>query len=211
MVALIWDKLGERFYEAGVDRGVFYPKVGAGVAWNGLVSVTDKISGGEHAPIYLDGKKTEDLIRHEDFQAIVEAFSAPAGFLVCDGFKSIAPGLYVTQQPRVSFGFSYRTFIGNDVKQNEYSYKIHIVYNVMASPTDRTNKTLSESTELSTLKWTVDAVPPAATAWKPSAHLVIDTSLITSSKRIALENLLYGTSSTNPSLPTQSAVVALLV
>lgn len=210
MVALTWDNVGERLYEAGVDRGVFYPKVGNGVAWSGLVSVTDKVSGGEQASTYLDGKRTEVLIRNEDFQAIIEAISTPKEFLPCDGFKSIATGLYVTQQTRVSFGFAYRTLLGNDLKRNEYSYKLHIVYNVMASPTERVNKSLSGSAELSLLKWTVDAVPPAATSWKPSAHLVIDTSQITSAKRIALENTLYGTVSTNAALPTQSAVVALL-
>lgn len=210
MVALTWNDVGERFYETGVDRGVFYPIVGSGVAWNGLISITDKVSGGEQASTYLDGKRTEILIRNEDFQGIIEAISAPAEFAVCDGYKVIAPGLFAAQQTRKLFGFSYRTLIGNDLKLNEYSYKLHLVYNLMASPTEKTNKTLSGSTEPSTLKWTVDAVPPAASTYRPSAHLVVDISLITSAKRIALENLLYGTVSTNPALPTQSALITLL-
>lgn len=210
MVALNWDLPGERFYEAGVDRGVFYPNVGSGVAWNGLISVDESVSGGEQQPIHFDGKKVFDLIQNEDFQADIEAYSAPAAFRASDGIVSIAPGLFVTQQPRITFGFSYRTKIGNDIKYDDYGYKIHLVYNATASPTTRSNKTQSSGTDITPLKWTINAVPPPSSTFKPASHLVIDSSLITSAKLTSLENLLYGTASTNPGLPTQSAVVALL-
>lgn len=210
MVALNWDLPGERFYETGVDRGVFYPKVGAGVAWNGLISVEEAVSGGEQQPIHFDGKKVYDLIQNEDFQADIEAYSAPTAFRAADGIVSIAPGLFATQQPRATFGFSYRTKIGNDIKFDDYGYKIHLVYNASASPTARSNKSQSDQIDVTPLKWSIYAVPPSSSTFKPAAHLVVDSSLITAAKLTSLENLLYGTSTTNPSLPTQSAVIALL-
>ena len=54
--ALVWDAIGERFYEYGVDHGVLYipdPVTGAydeGFAWNGLTTVTESPSGAESSP-----------------------------------------------------------------------------------------------------------------------------------------------------------------
>ena len=62
MTALTWDNVGERLYETGVDHGVLY-RVGsdgsyeAGVAWNGLVTVTESPSGAEATATYADNIK----------------------------------------------------------------------------------------------------------------------------------------------------------
>lgn len=210
MVALVWDQTGERFYEAGVDRGVFYPLVGAGVAWNGLVSVNETVSGGDKKPIHIDGIKKYDIVENEDFQAEIEAFSAPEEFRICDGMKAIATGLYVTQQPRSTFGFSYRTLKGNDLEGNEYGYNIHLVYNATASPSTRTHKTIGEAAEAVLLKWIIDSVPVSSTTYKPSGHLMLDSTKIAAGKMTTIENSLYGTPSTNPTLLTPSAIVAIL-
>ena len=52
MSRLIWDAVGEKFYEMGTKLGVLYPmnNTGAydkGVAWNGLTAVTESPSGAE--------------------------------------------------------------------------------------------------------------------------------------------------------------------
>ena len=48
MAKLVWDKIGERFYETGVDHGVLYVQANGaypkGVAWNGLTSVNESPS-----------------------------------------------------------------------------------------------------------------------------------------------------------------------
>lgn len=209
MVALNWNQIGEKFYETGVDKGVFYPKTGTPAAWNGLVSVTENISGGDLKPIYLDGKKVFDFLENEDFSADVEAFSAPAGFRACDGILSVAPGLFATQQPRATFGLSYRTRVGTDINQ-DHSYKIHLVYNATASPSGRSNNTLSDTVELTPLKWSVSTVPPPSLTYKPTSHLVIDVSALTLAKRNAVETLLYGSAGSAPQLPTQASLIALL-
>lgn len=210
MAILAWDQVGVRFFETGIDKGVFYPKTGSGVAWNGLISVNEKTSGGELNSFYFDGKKLIDLFGSEDFEAEIEAFSAPPEFLLCAGWKTLANGLSVTQQPRTSFGFSYRTLKGNDVKGSDYGYKIHIVYNAKASPSGIENKTLSDRAEPASLSWTIDTVPPTSTTYKPSAHLVVDSTLANPTKLTTLENLLYGTSGVNAALPTQAVVISTL-
>lgn len=209
MVALNWSQVGEKFYETGVDKGVFYPKTGTPAAWNGLVSVTENVSGGDSKPIYFDGRKVFDLVESEDFEADIEALSAPAEFRACDGILSVAPGLFATQQPRASFGFSYRTRVGNDLSAN-HSYKIHLVYNATASPASRNNQTLSSSVEITPLKWKINSVPPFALTYKPTSHLVINSALLTPAKLAAVETLLYGGPASTPTLPTQASLIALL-
>ena len=67
MSKLIWDKVGERLYETGVDHGVLYPiqtggQYNKGVAWNGLSAVTESPSGAEPSPIYADNIKYLNLM-----------------------------------------------------------------------------------------------------------------------------------------------------
>jgi hypothetical protein len=38
---LVWDTVGDRRYETGVDRGVLYLPDNTVVVWNGLVSLTE--------------------------------------------------------------------------------------------------------------------------------------------------------------------------
>lgn len=210
MTRLTWNDAGERFFEAGLHRGVLYPKLGPGVAWNGLIGVDETPSGGEVESYYFDGVKYLDFVASEDYSATIDAFSAPAEFAACDGTKQLSPGLYVTQQPRQSFGLSYRTLIGNDLEGTDHAYKIHLVYNATAAPAGRSHKTLTNAVDPATRQWTIHTVPPKATTYKPTAHLIVDSRDLTSGKLEALENLLYGTSSTNPRLPTQAEVITLL-
>lgn len=210
MARIEWNQAGERFYEAGVDRGVLYPRQVAGVPWNGLVSVNETASGGETEAFYFDGVKYLDFVAAEDFSATIEAFSAPEEFAGCDGTKVLSPGLMVTQQPRYPFGLSYRTFIGNDLEGTDYGYKLHLVYNATASPSARTHRTMSDSPSLNTRSWTINTVPPAASTYKPTAHFIIDSTKVNKTKLTTLENLLYGSSTLSPSLPTQATVISTL-
>lgn len=202
MAVLTWGDVGERYFETGVDRGVLFPKTGDGVAWNGLVSVDESPSGGEPRPYYLDGYKYLNLATAEEFAATINAYSAPPEFDKCDGTASIHHGLFVTQQPRESFGLSYRTRIGNDVDGVEHGYKIHLVYNALASPSSRTNGTLSDSTSPIVFGWGITTAPPPITGFKPSAHFVIDSRKTPKSVMSLIEGVIYGSSASNPMLPT---------
>lgn len=205
-----WNKPGERFFEAGVDQGVLYPRVGPGVPWNGLTSVSEESSGGDFESLYFDGVKYLDVVASENFRATIDAYSAPAEFGPSDGQKALSPGLFVTQQPRRPFGFSYRTLKGNDLVGAALGYKIHIVYNCTAGPSSKSNVTLGSSVTPGTRSWTVETVPPPASTFKPTAHIVLDSTLIDPFMMAQVEGLLYGHDNGQPYLPTVAEIVAAL-
>ena len=115
-----WDGVGEKQFEAGVDRGVLFVTdstgaYGKGVAWNGLTAVNESPSGAEENKYYADNIKYASILSAEDFGYTIEAYTSPKEFDACDGTAEVAPGVTVAQQPRKAFGFSWRTLIGNDV------------------------------------------------------------------------------------------------
>ena len=197
MARIIWDQTGSRIYETGVDRGVLYPinvegKYSPGVAWNGLSNVSESPSGAEATAIYADNIKYLSLTSAEDFGATIEAYTYPPEFGECDGSASITEGVTIGQQERKTFGFSYRTLIGNDVDGNEHGYKIHLVYGCKASPSERSYGTVSDSPEAITMSWEITTTPVNVTNFKPTAHLVIDSTIVSAAALTAIEEKLYG-------------------
>ena len=217
MSKLVWDALGERYYETGVSKGVLYVvddagAYGDGVSWSGLTNVTQTPSGAEATALYADNIKYLNLMSEEDFSAKIEAYYYPDEFEECDGSKELVPGVSAGQQPRKSFGFSYQTIIGNDTKRNAYGYKIHLIYGCTAKPSERSNATVNESPEAVTLSWELSTVAAeiAMDGFKPSAKITIDSTKVDPAKLKKLEDLLYGTAGAEASLPTPDAVAALI-
>lgn len=210
MTKLAWGQSGTRLYEVGVDRGVLYVRQGPGVAWNGLTSVQESVSGGDVSSYYLDGIKYLDVVANEDYKATVGAFAAPAEFGPCDGIVTLAPGLAATQQPRQKFGFSYRTLLGNDSEGDDHGYKLHLVYNILASPSQKNNKTLGGTPDPTDLSWEFNSVPPPAIGYKPTAHFVVDSTKGDPDLLAALEAVLYGDDTKDPELPSQADVITIL-
>lgn len=209
MPRLDWSAVGQRFYEMGVDRGVLYVGSLPGVAWTGLISVNESPSGGEPRPYYIDGTKYINVASAEEFEATIEAFNSPPEFSPCDGSLSIANGLFATQQPRKPFGFSYRTRIGNDLDGPNHAYKIHIVYNALAAPSNRENRSLGGSVEPSTLNWSISTLPPSLVGYKPTAHFVVDSRKTPKNLLTTLEDILYGSATQAPRLPNAQELVDL--
>jgi hypothetical protein len=209
MTRLDWNAIGSRFYEIGVDRGVLYVGADPGVAWTGLVSVAETPSGGEPKPYYLDGEKYLNLASSEEFEATITALGAPSQFDICDGRRSIQNGLIATHQPRVPFGFSYRTKIGNDIQGTEHGYKIHLVYNALAGPASRSHTSLGPEANPQTLDWSITTLAPAITGYKPTAHLVVDTRYTDPDVLSAVEDVLYGNDAVNASLPSPNDLIAI--
>lgn len=209
MAKLIWGAAGSRTFEAGIDRGVLYIPGQAGVPWNGLRAVKEAPTGGEPQPYYIDGMKYANVATSEEFVATLDAYSSPLEFASCDGSKMLAAGLFVTQQPRRSFGLSYRTLFGDDISGLS-GHKIHLVYNALASPTGRDNNTTATVVDPMELSWGITTRPPKATGFKPTAHMVIQTKDLEPEILEALETALYGDDATTPSLPTQQEIIAIL-
>lgn len=217
MSKLVWDALGERYYETGVSKGVLYVTddagaYGDGVSWSGLTNVTQTPSGAEATALHADNIKYLNLMSEEDFSAKIEAYYYPDEFEECDGSKELVPGVSAGQQPRKSFGFSYQTIIGNDTKRNAYGYKIHLIYGCTAKPSERSNATVNESPEAVTLSWELSTVAAeiAMDGFKPSAKITIDSTKVDPAKLKELEDILYGTAAAEASLPTPDAVAALI-
>lgn len=210
MVQLTWDKTGERHFEAGVDRGVLYPNSTTGVAWNGLISVKATPSGGEPKPYYIDGVKYLNVPSTEEFSGSIEAFTYPREFEELDGSKALYTGLFVNQQFRKSFGLSYRTKLGDDVAGIDKGYKIHLVYNALAAPSEKTFDTLGDAPEAIAFSWDFTTTPiVVAPGIKPMAHITIDSTRISPLMLRLIEQKLYGTSSTPPTFMLPQDIITL--
>lgn len=196
-----WDKAGAHFYETGISRGVLYPidatktgdnKYGDGVEWNGLTSVSESPEGAEVSAIYADNIKYLNLMSAEDFKGTIEAYTYPDEFAECDGSAELLGGVKIGQQPRKIFGLCYRTEIGND-ETSEKGYKLHLVYNCLASPSERSYETINDSPEAITFSWEFSTTPVTVKGHKATAVVTIDSTKLTPAKLTALENALYGT------------------
>ena len=217
MPKLTWDDTGKRLYELGVDHGVLYVQgptgtYPAGVAWNGLVSVTESPSGAESNPQYADNIKYIDLISAEEFGGTIEAFTYPDEFGVCNGTASPSTGLVLGQQTRKRFGMSYRTKIGNDVDQMDHGYKIHLIYGALAAPSEKAYASINDSPEAITFSWEFSTIPVALTtgSYKPVASLTIDSTKVDPAKLALLEAELYGDETNPANLPLPDEIITML-
>lgn len=204
---LNWGASGERFFEAGVDRGVLYVGSAEGVPWNGLISVAEAPTGGETTPYYIDGIKYYNHIDGEEFEATIEAYTYPDEFSECDGTAPIKHGLFATQQKRKSFNLAYRTKVGNDVDGMDHGYKLHLIYNAHAAPTTRANSTLGDAPEPFNFTWKLTTRPVALKGRRPTAHFVIDSREAPGEVLAQLEDILYGTEESAARVPTVPELV----
>lgn len=217
MAEIMWDQAGEREFETGCDHGVLYEpdETGAfvsGVAWNGLINVTESPSGAEANPQYADNMKYLNLKSAEEFGATIEAFTYPEEFGKYNGEATPAAGVYLGQQRRGTFGLSYRTLKGNDLVGTDLGYKIHLVWNCDAAPSEKAYATVNDSPEATTFSWELTTTKVAVgtvagTQYAPAATITIDSTKVAADDLAALEAILYGSASTEPRLPTPREVI----
>lgn len=215
MSALVWDAIGEHFFETGVDRGVLYPvdangTYPLGVAWNGLTSVQESPSGADPNKQWADNLNYLTLYGAEEFGATIEAFTYPDEFEECDGSAELVAGVHVGQQPRKGFGFCYRTKVGNDTVGQDLGYKLHLIYGCRAAPSERAYETINDSPEAINFSWEISTTPVNVTGHNPTASLVIDsrdfTTTAAKEKLTAFEAILYGSDNVDPRLPLPDEV-----
>lgn len=212
MAELKWNNTGERYFEAGVDRGVFYKTDGTGVVWNGLISVTESSSGGEPTPYYLDGVKYLNIAARKEFEGQIEAYTYPDEFVEYDGWQDLDNGLVVDEQQRKPFGLSYRSLVGNDLDGLDHGYKIHIVYNILVKPAENVHETLNSDLDPMTFSWdftTTPGKPDPTLALAPYAHFVIDSRKTNPTQMRFIEGYLYGTETREAKLPSLQAMYVL--
>lgn len=199
MFLMNWDAVGERIWEAGLDRGVLYTATqtdpyGKGTAFNGLTEMTEKPGGAELTDLWADNIKYASIRAAETFGATMGAYTYPPEFEECDGSVEAATGVYLGQQTRKPFGFSYRSMIGNDQHDGaDLGYKIHLLYGMSAQPSERARNPINESPDATTFSWELNSTPVAVPNYKPVSHLTIDSTKVDAVKLAKFEKILYGT------------------
>lgn len=199
MFLMNWDAVGERIWEAGLDRGVLYTATeedpyGKGTAFNGLTEMTEKPGGAELTDLWADNIKYASIRAAETFGATMGAYTYPPEFEECDGSVEAIKGVYLGQQTRKPFGFSYRSMIGNDQHDGaDLGYKIHLLYGMSAQPSERARNPINESPDATTFSWELNSTPVAVPNYKPVSHLTIDSTKVDATKLAEFEKILYGT------------------
>ncbi len=215
---VVWDAVAERFYHTGINKGVLYvmDSLGdypLGVAFNGLITVTESPTGAEASPQYADNIKYLNLVSNEEFAGSIEAFTYPDEFGECDGSAEVVPGVLIGQQARKQFGLCYKTLIGNDIDGVDHAYQLHLVWGAIATPSEKAHATINESPEALTFNWDFTTTPVAVTDYKPTAHMIIDSRTIDAGDLAALEVILYGVAGapgTAARLPMPDEVITLM-
>jgi hypothetical protein len=205
MTKLVWDLVEDRQFEAGLDRGVFYGTNGLGIPWNGLVAIDDSSEGYSIDPIHFDGVKVMDLITYGNYSGTLKAYTYPDAFLEYEGIQEYGLGVYLDDQPQKPFGLSYRTVVGN--AEGSIHYKIHVLYELTASADSVTYQTLNSSVNPIEFSWALSGVPQSVAGRRPTVHFIFDSALMSLSALTAVEDILYGTSSTAAYLPDANALL----
>lgn len=188
---ITWDD-SERYFSQGISNGVLYPKNSPGVAWNGLISVTEK-GDADSSPFYIDGQLYLNRLVPDAFNGTLSAYMYPDEFEPYSGNVRAATG-----QTRSTFGLSYRS-----------NSEIHIVYNVLAEPSSNQFDSLGDDISPVAFSWDFSTLPVAVPGGRPSAHLVVNTDYADAAAISALEDILYGDDSNLPSLPAPSTVFSM--
>lgn len=203
MSLIKWDQIGEKKYKTGVDHGVLYlQRNGAypkGVAWNGLTAVNKTPSGAEDNKLYADNMQYLNLKSAEILGLTIDCYMYPDEWAECNGEAELAEGVFLGQQRRNIFGFSYRNKLGNDTEGEDYGYELNLVYGCSASPSEQSNQTINDSPEAATFSYEVSTTPvnvsgvgPNGKPYKPSACVTVDSTKVSREKMVKLEEILYG-------------------
>lgn len=212
---MTWDKVGERLYETGIEQVALFPidaesKYSAGVAWNGVTAFNLTPSGAEPTALFANDRKYLTLVSAEELGGTLEAYTYPDEWMECDGSKELAPGVYIGQQARKTFGLAAKTLIGNDTNLTKHGYKLHLLYGALASPTEQSHATVSDSPEAATLSWEFTTTPVEVTGYGSTSYICIDSTKVAKEKLAALEAIIYGSEENEPRLPLPDEIIELI-
>ena len=211
MTRITWNATGEKFYETGISEAVLYVDGLAPAPWNGLLSVSESAIGGDAVGYYYDGIKYLNNANNQEFKAVIKSYYVPEEFYECDGQKQLTYyGLFATQQARKTFNLCYKTQIGNDIDGQDHAYKLHLIYNAIATPTVRTYGSIDANGEPSVQSWSISALPQAIAGFKPTPYRVVDSRKYSTLVMSTLDEILYGSPSATPRFPTMTELTTIL-
>lgn len=214
MSKLVWDQTTERLYETGVEQVALYKQVAGeyptGVAWNGITALNLTPSGAEPTALYANDRKYLTLMSVEELGGTIEAYTYPEEWEECDGSAEAAPGVYIGQQTRATFGLAVKTLVGNDTEGTKHGYKLHLVYGCLASPAEESHTTVNDSPEAVTFSWEFSTTPVDVPGFAATSYLCIDSTKVDAEKLAALEAKLYGSESESAMLPLPAEVLTMV-
>lgn len=212
---LVWNVSTLKFYESGLDRGVLYVRDGSGnyplgVAWEGLMNLTEKPGGAEPTDLWANNVKYAQLISTEIFDGSLEAYTYPPEFLPCDGIEEAVTGMLIAQQARSSFGLSYRTYLGSEAGGDQANFKIHVVYGAIVQPSEVARATINDSPEAATFSWEFKTVPASMAGELPVSKIIIEEANLPAPQLAAVTDALWGIDTPiDAYLPLPDALLAL--
>jgi len=209
MSTLEWDKIGDRIYEAGVSKGVLYTEDFFGVAWNGLTSIEES-SVNEVEEFFFDGVKYADIVTVGDFRGTIRAITYPDEFLEHEGSYEDQTGFFIMNQPPKKFSMAYRTQIGDDLSGSNSGYKIHILYNLTANPSNKSYESLGSNVDPTLFEWEVSSVPEDIHGYRPASHVVFNSRSMDPFLLKDIEDILYGTEDNDPYLPSLQSLATFI-
>jgi len=206
--AIQWDKIGDRRFEAGVDRGVLYLPDKA-VAWSGLTGIEESPSI-DSKSFYQDGIKYLDVKVLSEYSATLRALTYPDEFDQVMGIAADGQGLFIHDQRVRPFSLCYRTRIGNDVAGIDFGYRLHILYDLMAVPNSAAFGTVESNVDPVEFSWALSSTPQALPGYRPTAHLSIKSTDIDAGYLEYVESILYGNELADAYLPTMAEMFDLI-
>lgn len=214
MSKMVWDQIGERLYETGIEQVALFPQEGGaypkGVAWNGVTALNLTPSGAEATPLYANNHKYLTLMSVEELGGTIEAYMYPDEWKACDGSVAITAGVYIGQQSRKAFGLAAKTLIGNDTELTKHGYKLHLVYGCLASPSEEAHATVNSDPEVEPFSWEFSTTPVEVEGYEVTSHICIDSTKVDAEKLKALEAVIYGSDDAEPKLPLPAEVIQIM-
>lgn len=188
---VVWDTFN-RPYSQGVSQGMMYPDDGPGVAWNGLISVTEASDSNQEAK-YFDGSRYLTRSPTLPFAGVISAYTYPDELEPYIGFRD-----FFTGQPNRLFDIAYST-------NNE----LHLVYGVLLSPSPRPYSSISDRVDPVQFQWNFTTLPQKIPGGKSTAHIVILPEDVPEPVMAGFEAMIYGDDEDDPRMPSIAEIIAM--
>ena len=211
---LSWDNIDERLYRDGVDHGVLYVLreygYDIGVSWNGITGIDDSSSGRETTNLYTNDIRSKVLKTKPERGGTIKCFTYPPEFEECIGGDEIYPGLVLYDQEETAFGVTYRSHIGNASEGIDYAEMIHIFYGLNVTSASQNLATIGSEVDPEELSFSFTSIPEPMTEHSPVSLLTFRSDRVLDMQWERLENTLYGTNESEPTLPYPDDLMKIL-
>lgn len=214
MSKLVWDEVGKRLFEAGVEDVAIFPMTGnsygTGVAWTGITAFNVQPQGGEANKYYADDIHYITVYSAETAEFTIEAYTYPDEFKACNGEASLTKGVVIGQQTRKAFGAAFVNLVGNDTELQDYGKKLTLVYGCRVSPSEKGHSTINENLEPSTMSWSGTTTPIKVEGHKATATCEVDSTIVGDAAFKAVYDYVYGSETAEPTFPTPEKVAQIV-